>query len=267
MDPLENFVRELKIRGYSPRTIRNYSYCLKDFLRVGDCAKYVENDVKNFLLRKQELGAASQTVNLYLNAIKFYYRSVAGYHGKINIKFAKRTRRLPVVLNRDEVLKVIDSLGNVKHKMIIALAYGAGLRVSEVVNLKVVDVDYYDQLITIRGGKGNKDRVTLLPDKLVSRLKIFTQDKPMNRYVFESERGGKLHSRTAQKIFKSGLAKSGVQKVASFHSLRHSFATHLLESGVDIRNIQELLGHSSIQTTQIYTKVIKKGLRRIASPL
>jgi site-specific recombinase XerD len=148
----------------------------------------------------------------------------------------------------------------------IALAYSGGLRVSEIINLKIKDLDLAELIIHIKNAKGNKDRITVFPEKLVMDLRKLIANKNFNDYVFASERGGKLTERTAQKIFENALKKSEIKKEATFHSLRHSFATHLLENGTDVRYVQELLGHSNIRTTQIYTKVTNPKLKNIKSP-
>jgi len=149
----------------------------------------------------------------------------------------------------------------------LSISYGAGLRVCEVINLKIEDVDSERNLIHIKQSKGGKDRVTILPEKIKDDLKNLMYANDNQRYLFESERGGNLTTRTAQKIFEQALKRSGIIKKASFHSLRHSFATHLLENGVDVRYVQELLGHKNIRTTQIYTHVTNMALRNIKSPL
>jgi site-specific recombinase XerD len=219
------------------------------------------------LLKKQDEGCALQTVNLYLNAIKFYYYQVLKKRLKIDLKFSKRSQKLPVVLARWEIDQILSVIRNPKHKFLIALAYGAGLRVSEVISLKVRDVLLHEGLICVRGGKGGKDRLTLLPEKILPHLVKYTCYKSENDWLFESERGGRIVGRTAGKIFKNALQLSGIKKNASFHSLRHSFATHLLENGTDVRYVQELLGHNNIRTTQLYTQVTNVGLKKIKSPL
>ncbi|MFH1536367.1 MAG: site-specific tyrosine recombinase/integron integrase [Patescibacteria group bacterium] len=276
---LEN---ELKLRNYSPKTIQSYTRCLKEYLRYAispitntnrDNGNY--NDIKNidiekiklFLLGKQAKGNSSQTINLYLNAIKFFYREIIKNPQKIDIKFAKRTSRLPVVLSRSEIDKLINTNKNLKHGLLLGLAYGAGLRVSEIINLKVRDLDLDEMVIYIKKGKGNKDRITVFPLKLKGQIAKYIFGQPADDYVFQSQRGGKLTIRSAQKVFADSLKKANINKPASFHSLRHSFATHLLENGVDIRYVQELLGHQSIRTTQQYTKVTNPSLKNIVSPL
>ena len=185
----------------------------------------------------------------------------------IEIKFAKTASKLPIVLSRAEIEKILLVINNKKHNLMIALAYSGGLRVSEIINLKVKDVCLAELTIHIKDAKGNKDRITLLPEKLIGDVEKLIANKKLNDYIFPSERGGKLTERTAQKVFETALKKAGIKKEATFHSLRHSFATHLLENGVDVRFVQELLGHANIRTTQIYTKVTNPMLRKIKSPL
>ncbi len=266
---LDKLVDELKLRGLSPQTMKAYRLCVRHFLRflLKDFDVLDVEKIKAFLLHRQRLGAAPQTVNLYLNAIKFFYRHVIRANVEIPLRFAKRPQRLPVVLTHEEVLRVIGSLKNLKHKLLIALAYGAGLRVSEVVHLRVGNVDFEAKLLYVRQGKGRRDRTTLLPEKLENSLKIFCGGREPDAFVFESERGGRLTSRSAQKVFESALRRAGILKAATFHSLRHSFATHMLENGVDIRYIQELLGHRNIRTTQRYTQVTALALKNLKSPL
>lgn len=147
------------------------------------------------------------------------------------------------------------------------MAYGAGLRISEAISLKVKDVNLEELTIHLKNAKGKKDRITIFPEKIRSNLQGLMAEKNLDDYLFESERGGKLTERTAQKVFENALRGIGIKKEATFHSLRHSFATHLLENGVDVRYVQELLGHQNIRTTQIYTQVTNPKLKNIKSPL
>lgn len=281
--------RELKLRNYSIRTIKSYKMAVRDYLRFvfekfstgnshWDRFDHIEL-IKDFLIFLHDKGYAPQTTNLALNAIKFFYREVLGSSMKIRIKCAKKSLKLPVVLSREEIRRVIDVIRNLKHKLMISLAYGAGLRVSEVVSLKVRDLMIDQGLICVRGGKGGKDRLTIFPDKLKDEFELFLNERKKIYevggcdcgigwfYVFESNRGGKLTSRTAQKVFEKALVLAGIEREATFHSLRHSFATHLLEDGVNLRYIQELLGHKNIKTTQLYTMVSTDAVRKIKSPL
>jgi site-specific recombinase XerD len=261
--------KELKYRNYSAKTIKAYLSCIKEYLGyIGSKYNFVdENKIKDFLIQKQNKGYSPQTINLYLNSIKFIYRDVLKNHYKINLKFAKRSLKIPVVLSKKEIIETLKLINNSKHKLIIALAYTAGLRVSEVVNLKVRDLNIEELTIHIKDAKGKKDRLTIFSEKIKLPLQKLIALKNKNDFVFESERGGKLSERTVQMIFEKALKRSGIKKDASFHSLRHSFATHLLENGTDIRFIQELLGHSNIRTTQIYTKVTNPSIKNIKSPL
>jgi len=205
-----------------------------------------------------------------LNALKFYYINIQ--KRKFNyLMFGglpKKPKRLPVVLSKDEVLRLLNSVSNPKHKLILALMYSAGLRVSEVVKLKVQDLDFDNKIIWVRQGKGKKDRQSLISEKIFIDLKNLTVNMAADQYLFLGQKPGFcLKTRSAEKIFANALAKADIKKLATCHSLRHSFATHLLEGGTDIRYIQTLLGHSSLQTTQIYTKVSNKFLSQIKSPL
>jgi len=266
---LERTKTELRLKNYSSKTEKSYLRCLAEYLAyLGTETPSVNTDaIKRFLLEKQSSGKAPQTVNFYLNAINFFYREVLALPARVEIKFAKRSKKLPVVLSREEVQKIITAPKNSKNRCLLALTYGSGLRVSEVVSLKIGDLDFDRMLIHLKDAKGNKDRLTLLPESLLLDLKNLIASREASDYLFSSERGGALSSRTAQAIFYLALEKSGVTKAVTFHSLRHSFATHLLENGVDIRYVQELLGHNSIKTTQIYTHMTSLGLKNIKSPL
>jgi len=260
---------ELRLRNYSRKTIQSYLGCLLDYFKYIKVIKK-EPDmalIKKYLLEKQTKGQSSQTINVYLNAIKYFYREVFKNAVPIDIKFAKTSNKLPVVLSRIEIEKIIDSIANKKHRLLISLSYGAGFRVSEAINLKIKDIDLAELTIHLKDAKGKKDRITIFPEILTADLVEIMALRDKNDYVFESARGGKLTERTAQKVFENALKNANISKDATFHSLRHSFATHLLENGTDMRYVQELLGHQNIRTTQIYTKVTNPNLKRIKSPL
>ena len=267
---LELFSRELSIRNYSPRTIRSYSTCLTyylTFLKKSNARCSNTEMVKTFLLSKKEAGAGPQTLNKYRSAIIFFHAHILKQALHTPPVCARRPKQLPVVLTSQEIRSILLITQNKKHRLLLALAYGAGLRVSEVVALRVSNLDFSNMSLHLKAVKGQKDRITLMPERLINALKRTTADKEKNDYVFESARGGKLHTRTAQQIFYQALKKAGIKKNASFHSLRHSFATHLLENGVDVRYIQTLLGHASIKTTERYTAVSHTRLFAIKSPL
>lgn len=268
---------EIRLRGYSKTTEKLYLALIKEYLlfaagadAVSVCADFSrpdEDKIRSFLYGKVERDLASQTVNLSLSAIKFFYVNVIKCRWNIDLKFAKKSRRLPVVLSRLEIVVILRNIKNLKHRLMVALTYGAGLRISEVTNLKVRDLDFVTERVLVRQSKNKKDRLTVMPDKLKVHLQRRCFGKQPGDFVFESERGGKLHTRSLQLVFGRALRKSHIVKDAHFHSLRHSFATHLIENGTNIRFVQELLGHSSIRTTQIYTQVGESALGKIKSPL
>lgn len=268
-EQLEKIERELRIRNYSRKTIKAYLYGLREYFafKKRDFDNPDTEHIKNFLLFSEQHQVSPQTRNLYLNAIKFYYKKVLGLADHIEIHSAKSESSLPVVLSRSEIEKIFEVTPNSKHRLLLALAYGAGLRVSEVVNLRLQDIDLAELTIHIKQAKEKKDRITVIPERVVLDLRSLMAGKKSDDPVFESERGGKLTERTAQKVFEHALKKTGIQKPATFHSLRHSFATHLLENGTDVRYVQELLGHRNIRTTQRYTHVTNPSLKNIKSPL
>lgn len=261
--------QEMIIRNYSERTRRTYMFCIEKYLDFdAEAVRRCSLDkIREFLVLRQERGAGPVMRNLYLCAIKFFYRSALNRRKTIRIPYAKRPKSSPITLRRVEILQILSHINNYKHKLLIALAYGAGLRLSEVINLKVCDLHLCTKIIIVRRGKGAKRRSTILPDKLWWKLRLYVKNKSAHDYVFESNRKGKLHSRTVQKIFKNALKKAKIEKAATFHSLRHSFATHLIENGTNLRYVQELLGHSSIRTTQIYTHVGDGAINTVKSPL
>lgn len=265
---LDRTVASLKLKRYSPATQRTYLGCLRRFLNAyPDINMSDTQHVENFLLSLQQQGTSAQTSNIYLHAIKFYYQTVLQLTCNLHIPYAKRPTRLPVTLTRAEINRVLLQITNKKHHTMIALAYGAGLRVSELINLCAGSVDFDQNLLYVYQGKGQKDRITLLPVSLLETLRTHAHGKAPDDPLFVSERGGRLTTRTLQIVFERACKKAGVTKAATFHSLRHSFATHLLERGTDIRHIQHLLGHNNIRTTQRYTHVTTSFLQGIASPL
>jgi site-specific recombinase XerD len=266
---LQKTERELKILNFSPKTIKSYVYGLKAYFsfKKHNFSEFDSDNIRDFLLQCEKNHISPQSRNLFLNAIKFYFRNVVKIKQKIDIKSAKTPKSLPSVLSRNEIQKIINSTKNSKHKLLLSLAYGAGLRVSEVVNLKAQDLDFEELTLHIKQAKGQKDRISVMPESLLDSLKNLVAGKEKKDPVFASERGGKLTTRTLQKIFENALKSSGVLKNASFHSLRHSFATHLLENGTDVRFVQELLGHHNIRTTQLYTHITNPKLKNIKSPL
>lgn len=266
---LEQTENLLKLRNYSPKTRKAYVLYIEQYLRFSQKHNLKNKDIaiEKYLLEKIDKGQSSQTVNLALNSIKFFYKEVLKNDEKIDLKFSKRSKKLPVVLNRKEIKAILGVIANRKYYLAVALSYASGLRISEVQNLRVRDIDLEESVISIKGSKGKKDRITLFPEKLLCDFENFLDGKKGDAFVFDSKRGGELTSRSFQAVFQRALKKAGIKKKATFHSLRHSFATHLLENGTDVRYVQELLGHSNIRTTQIYTHVTNPRIRNIKSPL
>lgn len=268
-DLLEIMDQEMRLRNYSRRTIEAYTHVARELFKCykKPIRELPEEEIKQFLTNKLDHGSSSQTIALYANAINFIFREIYKKADFQPIRHPRKTHKLPEVLSRDEVSALLQATNNIKHRTLLALAYGAGLRVSEVMNVRVADVDIAGKTIRVRQGKGKKDRISVLSDKIAEDLQKCAEGKIGNAYLFESERGGKLTTATAQKVFYQCMRKAGINKPASFHSLRHSFATHLLENGVDVRYVQELLGHTNIRTTQIYTHVSNPSIKNIKSPL
>ena len=213
-------------------------------------------------------GSSRAAVDQAINALRFLY--VEMYHRDFVLKDVprpKKERKLPVVLSHSEVLQIAQTIQNPKHRLMIELMYAAGLRVSEIVKLRVQDVNLEELTLFVRASKGKKDRLTVFSESLKDALRRQMDGKGARDLVFPGEHGGGLTPRTVQKVFNTALKASEVRKNAFCHSLRHSFATHLLDVGVDIRYIQSLLGHARLQTTSIYTKVRNPNLLKIKSPL
>lgn len=268
-DPILKLKQEMKLRKFSGKTIKSYLHYITDILKLANKnARSVNSgDIRNYLEKMADAGKSASTLNIVYNALKFYFEKILRRSFFLNIPRAKKAKILPEVFTKDEVKKILGTIQNVKHKLLLGLMYSSGLRVSEVVNVKVGDLDFQSKMLRVRQAKGAKDRMTILSEKVAGVLGKYVKNKKADDYVFKSERGGKLTERSVQKVFTGALQKSDVKKKASCHSLRHSFATHLLESGTDIRYIQELLGHARLATTQIYTKVANNNLQKIKSPL
>lgn len=266
---IQKLQREMKIAGMSPRTIKTYTNCARKIYHYFDkpLNKITETEFKQFLEELADKKYSPYTLNLYHATLKYVIENMYKKSFRFHFPYAKRHKKLPVVLSRNEIQRMLAGTKNKKHRLMLALSYGAGLRVSEVVCLQVKDVDVDELTVSVRSAKGNKDRLTILPEKLVNDLSNFIAGKRLSEFVFESTQGGKLTPRSVQKVFSNVLKSTRIAKPATFHSLRHSFATHLLENGTDVRYVQELLGHANIRTTQWYTKVTNPKLKNIKSPL
>ena len=205
---------------------------------------------------------------MIIASIDKFYSSV--YNKKLNIKHlypACKSFSLPIILTTDEVKKLIGEVYNIKHSCIVKLLYGSGLQLNELLYLKATDIDFKNLIIHIRKSKGNKDRVVMLSKALLEELRIYLKKHKPDDFLFEGQTGGIYSAKSVQMIVKNAASKAGIKKQVTPHTLRHSFATHLLESGTDIRFIQNLLGHKSIKTTEIYTHISKISKSKIKSPL
>lgn len=263
--------QEIKLKNYSYRTLQAYTQCVEYFLKywikTDDNIKIIDRDlVKKVILYLHDKGKAPKTINLYKSAIIFFANEVLSLWIE-KLSMSKESKKLPSILSQSEVQQLIGSYTNLKHKLMIQLSYGCGLRVSEVVMLRTKDIDFDRHVLTVRWWKWNKDRQIPLPNTLYVELQSLLRTNNANDFILESERWGSLTTTTLQKIFHQWCKRIGLKKDVTFHSLRHSFATHLLEQGTDIRYVQTLLGHANIRTTQIYTHVMQPALDRIISPL
>lgn len=255
--------RELEIINSSRKTVKSYLYYVEKFLDYAENKGLNESIVKDYI-QTQIQNKDPSTVSSQLSAIKFFFNKVL--HQKLELKHPKRNKTLPEILTPEEVKKMIEVTENVKHKLILKILYGCGLRVSEVVNLRKKDVNFPERLIHIQLAKGRKDRFVKLPESLNEELENYCKFNNSD-ILFPSNRGGKLTTATIQAIVENSAKKSKIKKRVYPHLLRHSFATHLLEQGTDLRIIQKLLGHSDIKTTQIYTQISQASIKNIKSPL
>tara|TARA_Y100000034_G_scaffold20729_2_gene23770 strand:- start:4253 stop:5086 length:834 start_codon:yes stop_codon:yes gene_type:complete len=266
---LEKIKVELKISKNSEYTIRNYVNANLKLLSFSNKQpiKITEDDVKSYIAKNLS-DRVSTSIIVFLSAIKYAYLNILKKDPTSGIKRPKRERKNPVVLSKPEVKILMESLDTKKSKLMVSLMYACGMRVSELINLKINDFDFDEKIGHIKQAKGRKDRIFNIPEFLFSDLKKQTEkQKEINEeYLFTGPKG-KLSSRNLQKIVSSAAKRAGIKKNAHCHTLRHSFATHLLENGVDIRIIQELLGHSDISTTQIYSHVSSIMLKKIKSPI
>ena len=264
-DFLKKVEVELKISKNSNYTIRNYIKSneeLLDFIKKNP-EKITTDDVKSFIAENMT-NRAAMSIILFLSAIKYAYLSILNNDITATIKRPKKETKLPTILSKTEVKKLLDELKTEKSKLMVSMIYACGFRVSELVSLKVADLNFPEKVGYIRQAKGHKDRIFNIPEFLFEELK--TQAKNQEGAFLFSGRTGKLSTRNLQKIVSLAAIRAGLKEVHC-HTLRHSFATHLLEDGVDIRKIQELLGHADLSTTQIYTHVSTEELKKIESPI
>jgi len=266
---LSKIKKELEARGASNRTINSYLYYNQKFLEfTGKTSNYINRDDINFFLSNlKQRGLSNNTLAHITAALKFYYQNILGRKFFFGIRYPRRERKLPTVLSKEEIKRMIEATKNPKHRLLIELAYGSGLRVSEVVKLKLRDFDFENRSILVRQGKGKRDRKTILPENLISRIRECFNEKDGKEFLFPAYKNSHLSIRSAQKIVKCSAELANIDKNVYVHALRHSFATHLLENGFDLKHISELLGHKRLETTQIYLHTSAEYLKGIKSPL
>ncbi|WP_379133670.1 tyrosine-type recombinase/integrase [Paenibacillus sp. sgz500958] len=275
-DLKQRLKNELILRGYSPKTVKAYCSQVERFVnyvREVDNTNRIQeysrtNRIQVYSLSLLDRKCSHAYINQAISAIKFYYQKVLLEDEQVSYVRPKKENKLPNVMSMQEVMLILKSTANLKHRAILYLTYSSGLRVGEVVRLRFQDIDPERRTLHVRQGKGRKDRVTILSSAAFEIVEQYVSQYRPQEWLFPGQIGGKhITERSVQKCFDQALEASGIPKQVSLHSLRHSFATHLLEGGIDIRYIQELLGHQSSRTTERYTHVSVKDVRRIQSPL
>ncbi|MCF7910089.1 tyrosine-type recombinase/integrase [Candidatus Pacearchaeota archaeon] len=265
----ENYLKKLvdrcKLRGYSQQTIKSYSYNVKRFLDFIEKSRLnlSKDNVKSYLLAQN---VSVNSSRLQYASISFFFREILDKPFSLEeIPIKKKEKSLPKVISKEKIKQIIELTNNLKHRLIIKILYSSGLRLQELIDLKRKDIDFEKKLIYVKKGKGKKDRTTLISEALkLDLLKYYSNNIFKTEYVFEG-RNGKYTKKSVQKVLDEAGKK--INTKITPHMLRHSFATHLLEAGTDIRHIQKLLGHSNLKTTEIYTHVSTKDLSKIKSPL
>lgn len=272
VEALKALEEQLMYERRSPRTIKSYIQQVKNlFIHYPNSNpdKITDHQIKDYIIYKiKSANISVSSQNQFINAIKAYYKRVLHQEREIlELRRPKKPNALPHILSESEVSRILHTVDNLKHRCILMLIYSGGLRVSEVINLKIKDIDSKRMQIFIKGGKGKKDRYTLLSQKALKQLRPYFQQYHPYDWLFEGVHGGQYSTRSVQNLFQKAVKLSRIQKRPTLHTLRHSFATHLLEKGISLRHIQSLLGHESTQTTEIYTHITQQSLNNIQSPL
>lgn len=271
-DACQKYVETLKLKAYSPATIRTYTNEFGQLLKILNHHPVNELTAERlrgyFLFCINQLKLSENLLHSRINAVKFYFEQVLQQESFfMEIPRPKKASLLPKVLNNREIKKIFEVTDNNKHKLLLQLCYGMGLRVSEIVRLKIQDIDSGRMKVLIEAAKGKKDRYVNLPNYVLGILRTYYKQYKPAKYLFEGQDGQQYSVRSAQAVFKQAMRKAKINKTIGIHSLRHSYATHLMEYGTDIQFIQKLLGHKDIKTTQIYTHVGDRQLSNIKSPL
>ncbi|MCL2252760.1 MAG: tyrosine-type recombinase/integrase [Treponema sp.] len=269
-DWIQKIEGEMRARKYSAKTRNSYIYFNRILCRTLQKTpeEITSNDITSFLaFMEKNHNYCASTINNAISAFKFFYKNIIKKNVVDDQQRPFRNKNLPIVLSKEEITTIIEQEKNNKHRLLLMLIYSSGLRVSEVVALKKEDIDLSRQVVFINSGKGRKDRYTLLSQKAAEFLKAYYKVYRTEKWIFPGQDSNKhLSIRSAQSIFSKAARNAGLIKKVSIHGLRHSFATHLLENGTDIRYIQTLLGHSCLKTTERYTHVAKQNVLKIKSP-
>ncbi|MEH6406835.1 MAG: site-specific tyrosine recombinase/integron integrase [Leeuwenhoekiella sp.] len=267
----EEYLLKLELKRYANSTVRTYVTFFEMFINHyidRDLHALNETHIRSYLQKLIQQRKSNSYINQVINAIKFYYEVVLGMPNRFyELERPRKEFKLPTVIAKEQILSIIDHTNNLKHKCIVQLLYSAGLRRSELINLKIEDIDSQRMLIRINAGKGNKDRFSLLSQNALNDLRLYYKEWKPQVYLFEGQKQTKYTGQSVLKLVKTAALNAGIAVVVTPHVLRHSFATHLLESGVDLRQIQVLLGHGSTKTTEIYTHVATNTFKTIKNPL
>lgn len=270
---IEGFIHEMQYRNYSPRSILSYSGLLSkiEYFYNQSLDKITTQQFKDYLHQRITVDEISTTmVNQYISAFKILQVDVLHREWEqLKIKRPRREKKLPIVLSQQEVERIINATSNIKHRAILMLTYSSGLRRQELQMIKPQAIDSSRMQVHVVQGKGKKDRYTILSSKTLDLLRLYFKYERPSIFLFEAQgkKGIHLSDTTLEKIIKKSALKAGIGKNVSFHTLRHSFATHLLENGVNIKLIQQFLGHTSLSTTSVYLHLANEGQVRISSPL
>lgn len=271
-DKIQLFKQLLEVKRFSSNSMNTYVNAFRQFLlhfHDDDIDKLSEKQIEQYIniqVIQKKISASYQ--KQLVASIKFWFIHILGRKIQLDYLYPDRSEfKIPNIFSQQDIKKILSTCENIKHKSILATIYACGLRLSELTNLMIRDIDSSAMTVTVRHGKGNRDRVIVLSEKLLILLRFYFKSYKPKSYLFEGQGGGKYSERSVQLILKQTLLKANINKPGSVHTLRHSYATHLIEQGTDIRFVQELLGHKNIKTTLIYTHLTDGAKRKIKSPL
>ncbi len=270
VDFVKGFRDELVIAGLSPRTIVMYTLYVREFLEFirKDPNATERADIVGFLAKMKERECSNATLALAHSALKFFFHNYLKLKAMDEIKTPKNAKARPTVLTREEVRQTLKAAKKGRNRLLLQFVYSTGVRVSESVNMKLENINFKERIGKVKSGKGAKDRIIILSRNWSKLAKKYVESKKVkSQFLFSKKNGKQISSDTVQSIMKKAAQKAGISKNVTVHTLRHSYATHLLEAGTDIRKIQELLGHANLNTTQIYTHVSTEELKKVESPL